>query len=183
MRAYFLAGAALISGITAAAGARPTRAVRTVQLISMSASPAPSSESVPIGPSEQLPAETGDAASTDTSPLPEAFRVHDLSRRWVAYQMANSFAPQSAAAPASNVGSGAGEDPFAAVGVAQPGVPAFGASVGVSPASTISVPLWMRGDQVFASAANSYVPGCVPTDYRPSGILRPDGEFPRGNLR
>jgi len=92
MRAYFLAGAALISGITAAAGARPTRAVRTVQLISMSASPAPSSESVPVGPSEQLPAETGGAASVDTPPLPEAFRVHDLSRQWVAYQMANSFA-------------------------------------------------------------------------------------------
>lgn len=179
MRAYFLAGAALICGISAAAGARPTRAVRTVQLISMSASPAPSSESVPVGPSEQLPAERGVAASIDPSPLPEAFRVHDLSRQWVAYQMANSFAPQSAAVPAINVGSGAGEDPFAAVGVAQPGVPAFGASVGVSPASTISVPLWMRGGQVFASAANSYVPGCVPTDYRPSGILRPDGEFRR----
>ena len=37
----------------------------------------------------------------------------------------------------------------------------------------------MRGGQVFAAAASSYVPGWVPTDYRPSGLLRPDDEFRR----
>lgn len=124
-------------------------------------------------------ADSGEPASANAapgipaegSPLPEAFRVHDLNRQWVAYQMANRFSPQQPI--------GAGEDPFAPVGVAQPGVPAFGAAVNVAPLSGISVPLWMRGGQVFAAAVSSYVPGCVPTDYRPSGLLRPDGEFRR----
>jgi soluble lytic murein transglycosylase-like protein len=182
MRAYFLAGAALISMVptVAAAGAQPARSVRTVQLISMTGAPSLAPEAAPEEPSGPAPAAALAAVPPEAAALPEAFRVHDLSRQWVAYQMANSLAPRPAVAGA---GAGAGaignEDPFAPIGVAQPGVPAYASAVSVAPVSAISVPLWMRGGQVFAAAANSYVPGCVPTDYRPSGLLRPDGEFRR----
>lgn len=173
MRALFLAGAALISAAAtaAAAGGRPPRSVRTVQLISMTSAPVHNAEEATADSGEPASANAAPGIPAEGSPLPEAFRVHDLNRQWVAYQMANRFSPQQPI--------GAGEDPFAPVGVAQPGVPAFGAAVNVAPLSGISVPLWMRGGQVFAAAVSSYVPGCVPTDYRPSGLLRPDGEFRR----
>lgn len=177
MRACFLAGAALIPMVAtvAAAGAQPARSIRTVQLISMTSAPSPAPEEALERPSGPAPAA---ASPVEAAALPEAFRVHDLSRQWVAYQMANSLPPQPAlgGAGAGAIGS---EDPFAPVGVAQPGVPAYASAVSVAPVSGISVPYWMRGGQVFAAAANSYVPGCVPTDYRPSGLLRPDGEFRR----
>lgn len=180
MRACFLAGAALVSMVATlgAAGAQPARSVRTVQLISMTGAPSPAPDEAPERSSEPAPAAAPAALPPEAAALPEAFRVHDLSRQWVAYQMANSLAPQPAVggAGAGAIGS---EDPFAPVGVAQPGVPAYASAVSVAPVSGISVPLWMRGGQVFAAAANSYVPGCVPTDYRPSGLLRPDGEFRR----
>ena len=180
MRAYFLAGAALISTVAtvAAAGAQPARTVRTVQLISMIGAPSPAPEEAPEGPWGPAPVDAAAALPPESAALPEAFRVHDLSRQWVAYQMANSLAPQPAVA-AAGAGAIGGEDPFASVGVAQPRVPAYGSAFSVAPMSAISVPLWMRGGQVFAAAVNSYVPGCVPTDYRPSGLLRPDGEFRR----
>ena len=173
MRSLFLAGAALISAAAtaAAAGGRPPRSVRTVQLISMTSAPVHNAEEATADSGEPASANAAPRIPTEGSPLPEAFRVHDLNRQWVAYQMANRFSPQQPI--------GAGEDPFAPVGVAQPGVPAFGAAVNVAPLSGISVPLWMRGSQVFAAAVSSYAPGCVPTDYRPSGLLRPDGEFRR----
>ena len=182
MRALFLAEAALIpiAATPAAAGAQPARSVRTVQLISMTRAPSPAAEQAPGSPAEPEQVDAAPAMAPDAAPLPEAFRVHDLSRQWVAYQMGNSFSPHPAVAEAGTGGiAGAGEVPSAAVGAAQPGVTAFGAMMNVAPMSTISVPTWMRGGQVFAAAASSYVPGCVPTVYRPSGLLRPDGEFRR----
>ena len=161
MRACFLAGAALISmvGTVGVAGAQPARSVRTVQLISMTGAPSPAPEETPEGPSGPAPAADLAAVPPEAAALPEAFRVHDLSRQWVAYQMANSLAPRPAVAGA---GAGAGaignEDPFAPIGVAQPGVPAYASAVSVAPVSAISVPLWMRGGQVFAAAAKELEP-------------------------
>lgn len=177
MRAYILAGATIISLVASftTAGAQPTR---IVQLISMTGERSPASDGEPNEPSRATPVNTAAALPLDSPSPPNAFQVHDLSRQWVAYQMASSLAQQPGivAAGAEAV---ADEDPFAPVGVAQPRVSAYGAAVNVAPTSAIAVPLWMRGGQVLASAANSYVPGCVPTEYRPSGLLRPDGEFRR----
>lgn len=180
MRAYFLAGAALISMVAnvAAAGAQPARSVRTVQLISMTGAPSPAPEEAPEGTSEPAPAAAPAVLPPEAAALPEAFRVHDLSRQWVAYQMATSLSPQPALGGAGAATGGEGEL-FAPVGVAHAGVPAYDSAASVASMSAISVPLWMRGGQAFAAAANSYVPGCVPTDYRPSGLLRPDGESRR----
>ncbi|WP_455566050.1 transglycosylase SLT domain-containing protein [Novosphingobium panipatense] len=70
-----------------------------------------------------------------------------------------------------------GGDPFAYVGAEQPSVPRFTAAVPA--AGSISVPLWMRGGAIFASAASRYVPECSAAPYRPTGFLRSDAEFRR----
>jgi soluble lytic murein transglycosylase-like protein len=37
----------------------------------------------------------------------------------------------------------------------------------------------MRGGSAFAASAATYVPGCLPTGYRPSGLLTGDAEYRR----
>lgn len=167
MRALLMIGSAL--SLTAASGAtaQPSKPGRAAVVISMSD---PSSGNWdPVSPPQPyVDGKPISSAPPDASSLPVGFRVHDLSRRWVEYQMASALTARpdgSLAAP---------EDPFAPVGVAQPQVPAFG---GVAPVSTIPIPTWMRGGSVFASA--SYVPGCVPTEYRPSGLLEGAAEYRR----
>jgi soluble lytic murein transglycosylase-like protein len=170
MRALRLFGLAFGLMTSAAAGAQMGKPVRTAVLISMTDAPrAP--ESAMTSPARQGAVEVG-ASGVLEGPSPSAgFRVHDLSRRWVEYQMASAFTPLPAEM------ADASEDPFAPVGMAQPQVTLLGAEV--APASAIPVPLWMRGGSAFAAAAATYVPGCVPTDYRPSGLLTGDAEYRR----
>ncbi|WP_037525900.1 lytic transglycosylase domain-containing protein [Sphingobium yanoikuyae] len=153
-----------------AAHAQSRRPVRTALVITMTGSE-PEARHAPPPAAVSLGATSTSSASAEAASTPGSFRVHDLSRRWVEYQMASAFSPQpSGPAPTS-------EDPFASVGVAQLEVPAFEA--GIAPVSAIPVPLWMRGGSLFAAAAATYVPGCAPTEYRPSGLLSSDAEYRR----
>jgi hypothetical protein len=170
MKAYLFGAAAF--GVLWASGAQADASApkggRSVQLISMTAAPAKTD-----GQEDEAGQDAIVPFSVDAGSHAE-FRVHDLSRRWVEFQMASSLREQPDAQDAV-----VGQDPFAPVGVAQPWVlPAGG---GLSPAASIAVPLWMRGGDVFASAASRYVPGCAQPAYRPTGFLRSAAEFRRAN--
>ncbi|MDE8652842.1 lytic transglycosylase domain-containing protein [Novosphingobium album (ex Liu et al. 2023)] len=141
------------------AAAASSRSVRSAQLISMG------------GTAEQGPMPTPE---TTEPPPSQAFRVHDLSRRWVEHQMADSFNTPDGADVFDD------SDPFAKVGVAQPLPAPIG--VVVPPAAAITVPLWMRTGPAVGFAASRYVPQCSAIPYRPTGFLRPDAEFRRAGF-
>lgn len=127
------------------------RAVRSVQLISM-AQPAPSEDAV-AGPDGAEPASRGEAA-----PLPEAFQVHDLSRRYVQFRMQQEMV--------------AGTD------VQAPAAGPVNPPTAVAALSSIAVPDWLRGGTApFQSV--SFKPGCAPLAYRPSGFLTRGAEARR----
>lgn len=165
MRIILLSAAAIATVCAATAHAGAPRSARSVQLISMG------------GPASPQPAVTADD-QRDEAQLPAApqgidgFRVHDLSRRWVEFEMASNFTGTSPGPDAT-----ADEDPFAHVGVARPSaMPVAGV---VAPASAIPVPLWMRGGPIYAAAAYRYVPGCAGPTYSPAGFLSSDAEMRR----
>ncbi len=170
MRALLLASTLVIvdSGAALAATQRAASPVRSVQLISMTerSEVAAGGQDRTAEPSTEVPVE---AVVADV----EGFRVHDLSRRWVEYQMGERLAAEAGAATAV-----AEEDPFAPVGVAQLSAPANQTGT-LAPFSAIAVPAWMRGGPVFAAAATTFVPGCSPTGYRRSGFLPADAEVRR----
>lgn len=173
MRSYLLCCVAILMGNASMLQAAPQgrKAVRTVQLISMTgATPAPASAEAPRAPG----AGTGENAKPSVDEGAE-FRVHDLSRRWVEFQMANSFASPTPSAAQATVDD---EDPFAHVGVAQLGAAPV-AGYTVPSVSSMPIPAWMRGGAVFAAAVNRYVPGCAAADYRPSGFLTANAEYRR----
>lgn len=149
------------------------KTVRTVQLIRLNAMS-------PVSPSAAPADETPDVADRNEAGVPiapvtgeAAFRVHDLSRRWVEFEMRSSFqALQANGGPVS-----AGDDPFARVGVAQ---------MGITPSSTmdrlpapIAVPKWMREGLTFTTAAASFIPQCAASAYRPAGFLSAAAESRR----
>lgn len=147
MRANFI-GAALIGAVAitpVTALAQKVRGVRQVQLISMNAPLEPPEAAEP--PSVPSPA-----------PLPDAFRVHDLSRRYVEYRMAQELA---VAQQAPDLASTFGEPELAMV----------------APTSSIAVPAWMRSFAAVSPVA--FTPGCAPLAYRPSGFLGADAESRR----
>lgn len=170
MRVFLLGVAAVSLACSAEAEAAPkaARSSRSVQLIAMGTPAKP----VPAEPA--TPAPSGTSAANATPPPGPDFKVHDLSRRWVEFQMADSFAGGDAVDAAA-----VNEDPFAHVGVAQP--EGLATALPASPAASIPVPLWMRGGPLFASAAYSYVPGCYTAGYRPTGFLASDAEMRRAN--
>ena len=138
--------------IASQAVAAPKRGpVRKVQLISMTG-PAPLEGDAAVSDRGET-AELGEAP-----PLPEAFQVHDLSRRYVQFRM-----QQEMAATAQMQGP--------SVGPATP--PAQVAAV-----SSIAVPGWLRGATApFQSV--SFKPGCAPLTYRPAGFLTRGAEARR----
>ena len=170
MRVFLLGVAVTSLACSAETQAAPEagRSARSVQLIAMGA------PSKPDAPAPAEPASPDDRAVVGLPPTGPDFKVHDLSRRWVEFQMASSFAGGNADQTPVDDG-----DPFAHVGVTQPD--SFPAATGAQSASSIRVPLWMRGGPVFASAAYSYVPGCYTPGYRPSGFLASDAELRRAN--
>ncbi|ETI62746.1 MULTISPECIES: lytic transglycosylase domain-containing protein [Sphingobium] len=165
MRVFLLGlvAANLVCSAQTQAAPRTAQTARSVQLIAMGATAKPD-PGPPAPPDDQA---VGGAPPAD-------FKVHDLSRRWVEFEMANSFAGENTAHPPLQ-----DEDPFAHVGVAQPAV--HPAEMPPYPMSSIPVPIWMRGGPVFASAASSYVPGCYAPGYRPTGFLASDAEIRRAN--
>jgi len=86
-----------------------------------------------------------------------AFRVHDLSRQWVEFQMERAFPEQ--------------EDPSAGERQSLP--------ITVPPSTSIAVPPWMLGQDSPQSAALRYTLGCGGASYQPSGLLRPAEELRR----
>ncbi len=129
---------------TPAVSAPRKETVRKVELISMS-------RAQPISASSSLPNDDF-ASNAGSPPLPEAFQVHDLSRRYVQFRMQQELT-QSA------------DNQMAPIGDAQvPFTPA-----GVAPTSSIAVPDWLRGR--YQTAAVAFAPGCSPLSYRPSGFL------------
>lgn len=155
-----VSAAALFWSACAAAQTSGAKSMRTVELITMSAKPArgdlPRPE--PISDAAEI---AGDAM------LRAEFRVHDLSRRWVEFQMTNSFKgsdlPEIENAPAERTGLSSTPGDF------------------FSAAPSISVPLWMRGGTAFASAATRFEPGCAALPYRRSGFLKSDAEMRRAS--
>lgn len=154
MRAGLIAVAAVAAswaGSGEAAG--PIRSARSVELISMGGSSAPR-EATSVEDSAPPVSGTPDRA------IPLDFRVHDLSRRWVEFQMADSFR----ALPEN--GGESGDAPLSAAPID-----------GTVPAMTaIPVPLWMHGGAMVSAAAPRFVPGCAAVPYRPTGFLEPDAE-------
>src|SRR3546814_6828292 len=118
MRAFFIGIAvAAIGWETGGLAAEPPLAARSVQLISMGAT----SPQRPLRAGEDVEDEAPQAADHAALPaLPPAFRIHDLSRRWVEFQMADSFS----AAPKVPARTDEG-DAFAYASVAQPSVLPF----------------------------------------------------------
>ncbi|EZP77136.1 Lytic transglycosylase, catalytic [Novosphingobium resinovorum] len=157
------------------AAASPQGSPRTVQLITMGV-PAPPRLSAAAGTDgtdgSDKPAADEGAPLAEASPaaLPASFSVHDLSRKWVQFQMAQTYG-QAVSGEASPVD-------LAAPGAAPP----VAAAPGVFAAPTleaIPVPAWMRGGLAFASAATRYTPGCYAGGYRPAGFLSAQAEIRR----
>lgn len=175
MRSILLTCVVLSVGFCAseAVARQRTKNLRTVQVIVMGAGPGA------ITPSEgdaQVAAgldneEDGRASASD--PIPAGFRTHDLSRRWVAFEMANSLAVTATGARAD----GGDADPFAHVGVA-PLDPVPATTAHPSP-PLIAIPRWMREGVAFSRVPTSFAPGCFPSGYRPAGFLDSRTEYRR----
>lgn len=153
------------SMVASYASAEPVKPTRTAQLIVMSAGRPPPTE---VAEGQQALASEekgGGARSTGISESNAPFRVHDLSRGWVEFEMRNSFA----SAGLSAVPADTEIDPFAHVGVARVGVASLQTAAPAPPA--IPIPPWMRSGMAFAAAATQYAPGCGVSAYRPAGFL------------
>ena len=168
MQAYLVGAAAAAMMWSASAQAAPNapRGVRGVQLISMSA---------PRNEDREIVSESSAERTDRVTPREQRksdFRVHDLGRRWVEFQMTSSFTRSGIGSAPSDE-----DDQSTHAGAMQPAIMPVGDYL--QPASTIPVPLWMRARSLVASAGYRYVPGCAALVYRPTGFLRPDAEIRR----
>lgn len=134
------------------------RSVRSVQLIAMGEGKPPE----PARPSSEA---TG-RANEKAREVVARFSVHDLSRRWVARQMTEDF---GAMAPTPT--------PELNGGQVQPAAD----FVHLPRASTIAVPMWMRGFPLSVPQAMRTDLGCAAPSYRPAGFLRADAEMRRAS--
>jgi soluble lytic murein transglycosylase-like protein len=139
--------AGLIVGSQAGAAARGA-APRKVELISMTGS-------LPIA--EAAPSPNVLASMNEASPLPDAFQVHDLSRRYVQFRMQQEMAASGATPAVAPV-----------LNQQTAGIAAF---------SSIQVPGWLRGGTTVQPI--SFKAGCAPLAYRPSGFLARSAEARR----
>jgi hypothetical protein len=151
MRPIFLGSALLLicSLVPTSEADAQTAPGRTVQVITMAG--------MPMRPAEATQAElekgtVQPVVASSAAPLAPAFENHDLSRRWVAFEMANSFS-------AAN-----GEGRTA---------PAYATSQfpELSPLPVITIPRWMTAEKTFSAATESFSAGCSSVGYRPSGFL------------
>jgi soluble lytic murein transglycosylase-like protein len=113
--------------------------------------------SLPIADATSAPDIPKSPAIAEASPLPEAFQVHDLSRRYVQFRMQQEMAAASVAP---------GNSPILS-----------GNAAGVAAFSSIQVPGWLRSG--IAVQPVSFKPGCGPLAYRPSGFLARSAETRR----
>ena len=152
MRGYLViaavAGAAF--SVSAPARVKKPQSVRRVELITMEGRTAPvdAAGAVPRSADASAPA------------LPDAFRIHDLSRRYVEYRMAQEFT--------------AAAQPSAQTEALKP-IPAVSL---IAMTSSIPVPAWMRSAYPSLPSV-PYTPGCSPLPYRPAGFLGRSAEARR----
>ncbi|WP_232474355.1 lytic transglycosylase domain-containing protein [Sphingomonas sp. MA1305] len=138
------------------------RPVRTVQLISMTPPPPTSDAPADVG--------SGDAAPEPMAAPPPGFQTHDLSRRWVEFQMAQRLQGSAPAVAAAG-------DPFRV----QERASLTGTVPGVSLA-VVGIPGWMQAVTMPAVSSTSFAPGCDARPYRPSGFLAVGAEARRLNF-
>jgi len=167
MQSVFMRGLILSAALTSGSQAqvREAKPVRTVQLIQLGAASAGSPTALRPEPLSDVADAEVPAAPQDGGNSEATFRVHDLSRRWVEFEMRNSFhslQPGEERVATDN-------DPFAQVGVAQIG--AGPSAESMQSTAAIAVPAWMRDGLAFAGATRSYIPRCATTAYRPAGFL------------
>lgn len=141
LRSIYFASAVSVALVTSATAQNGPS--REVQLILLGAAQGAAVDSSPSGQSRTP--EPPQTAVSDA--MLSAFRVHDLSRRYVEFQMAQGFG-----APAQPTL----EHP-------KPGF------ARVAPVSSIAVPAWLRAGA--GSPSIPYTPGCAPVPYAPSGLL------------
>lgn len=149
-----VAVAAVLTGVQAQA--QPSRPGRTVEILTMPSLPAARAVDRDEG------AGAAEFALSDATAVADAFRTHDLSRRWVSFEMASSFASAGAADAASD--SAAMSANTAIAGADRP-------PLALRPPPAIAIPGWMGGRLSFAEATTRFTPGCTPTGYRPAGFL------------
>ncbi|MES3093423.1 lytic transglycosylase domain-containing protein [Sphingomonas aerolata] len=111
--------------------------------------------SLPIA--EAAPSPNVLASMNEASPLPDAFQVHDLSRRYVQFRMQQEMAASGATPAVAPV-----------LNQQTAGIAAF---------SSIQVPGWLRGGTTVQPI--SFKAGCAPLAYRPSGFLARSAEARR----
>lgn len=146
---WIISSAALITAASSAAPAE-LRLDRTVQLISMG-----SPDTQKIVRSEQ-PAEGGSIAEPRL-PAGHTFRVHDLSRTSVEFEMREGQLQPAAYAEA----------------------PMAGPTVQPDSIETLTIPGWMRGDGPMPTPSSAAAPQCLEARYRPTGFLKTDAELRR----
>jgi hypothetical protein len=142
-----------VPSVPALAQSRGT--IRSVQLISMSSAPArPTSGEAPESNERE-------GAVEELATSPARFAVHDLQRRWVEFQMANSF-------------SAAGEQTQAAISRDGPADPVLERDE----LAGLSIPAWMRGG-AYSSVPVSVGHDCYRVPYQPAGFLASEAEIRR----
>lgn len=144
-----------IIAVSVPAHAQSRGTFRSVQLISMMAAPP--------GPTSAEAAEENavDRAVEDQTIAPDPFKVHDLQRRWVEFQMANSF-------------SRAGSQP-SDVGVTDT---ARVTAAKRDALADLSIPAWMRGG-AYTHAPVPVGRDCHRVPYQPTGFLGSEAELRR----
>ena len=148
---WLLASGAMIATLVSSPTLAATKPDRTVQIISLIAA----SENQ----ADPSPEPAFSAGQQGAAPMAAAssFRVHDLTRRWVEFQMTNRLAEPGASA----------------------GPPEISPDAPATMTDRISIPGWMRGSAPLPVTMPSYVPGCSIVGYRPTGFLKPDAESRR----
>ncbi|KFG90804.1 Lytic transglycosylase, catalytic [Sphingobium herbicidovorans NBRC 16415] len=146
---FKLAPVALIGALASTPTLARDSAGRTVQLITLTRSPPIDVRQPRSDPENENP--FSPIFKPTIAPGAEAFRIHDLSRRWVEFQMASSISQPS-----------------------ERSVPTYAAS---SMTDRLAIPTWMRnGSSLPSMVVPSYTPGCNRLGYRPTGFLAPAAE-------
>lgn len=177
MRSVLLGGLALSAVLATASqaqvpGTKIVRSVQIIRLIGTSPEPPPLRASAPP-PTEASINEV--RPPRDTFGGDAGFRVHDLSRRWVEFEMRNSFRSLQSRA----------ESPIAE---ADPSVPVGTAQILPTTPPTplplfppLAVPAWMEDGLTIPAAANNYAQ-CAASAYRPATFLSATAENRRFSL-
>lgn len=157
MRSYLLASMFGLATFAAppASHAQHGTSLRTAQVLAMGSD---KPERLETGEGRAFPLQ-----GPTTSPL---FQIHDLSQRWVEFQMRGEFSPDGLSA---NADSRTAPD----IGAEE------GGSMGVDPYSTIAVPSWMRAQPYAFASLPPENPVCQAARYSPSRLLRPAEEMRR----